>query len=99
MVFAPLSVILLVAGVFLVDEVGYSYGDLWVTIGFLGFLTSFVLGVGYYPRAGRRYGEIAAGDGPGSPAAESIYRRTATVNMVELGILLLVIVAMTTKPG
>ena len=99
MVFAPLSVILLVAGVFLVDEVGYSYGDLWVTFGFLGFLTSFVLGVGYYPRAGRRYGEIAAGDGPGSPAAESIYRRTATVNMVELGILLLVIVAMTTKPG
>ena len=44
MLFAPLSVILLVAGVFLVDEVGYSYGDLWVTIGFLGFLTSFVLG-------------------------------------------------------
>jgi uncharacterized membrane protein len=99
MVFAPLSVILLVAGVFLVEEVGYSYGDLWVTIGFLGFLTSFVLGIGYYPRAARRYGEIAGGDGPGSPAAESIYRRTATVNMVELGILLLVIVAMTTKPG
>jgi uncharacterized membrane protein len=99
LVFAPLSVILLVAGVLLVDEVGYSYGDLWVTIGFLGFLTSFVLGIGYYPRAGRRYGEIAAGDGPGSPAAEWIYRRTATVNMVELSILLLVIIAMTTKPG
>jgi len=75
------------------------FAPLWVTIGFLGFLTSFVLGVGYYPRAGRRYGEIAAGDGPGSRAAESIYRRTATVNMVELSILLLVIVAMTTKPG
>ena len=33
------------------------------------------------------------------PRAEAIYRRTATVNMAELTILLLVIVAMTTKPG
>ena len=99
MVYAPLSVILLVAGILLVDEVGYSYGDLWITIGFLGFLTSFVLGVGYYARAGRRYAAIAANEGAGSPAAELLDRRTATVKMVELGILLLVIVAMTTKPG
>jgi uncharacterized membrane protein len=99
MVFAPLSVVLLIAGVLLVEEVGYSYGDLWVTIGFLGFLTSFVLGVGYYPRAGRRYAEVAAGEGPGSPPAEAIYSRTATVNLVELTILLAVIIAMTTKPG
>jgi hypothetical protein len=48
-------VVLLIAGVFLVDEAGYSYGDLWVTIAFLGFLVSLVLGVGYYPWAGRRY--------------------------------------------
>jgi hypothetical protein len=34
MVYAPLSVILLVVGILLVDEVGYSYGDLWITIGF-----------------------------------------------------------------
>ena len=99
MVYAPLSVILLIAGIFLVDEVGYSYGDLWVTIGFIGFLVSFALGIGYYTRAGRQYAEVAANDGPGSAAAEAIYRRTATVNMVELTILLLVVVAMTTKPG
>jgi uncharacterized membrane protein len=99
MVFAPLSVILLVAGVLLVNEVGYSYGDPWIGIGFLGFLVSFLLGVGYYPAAGRKYGEIAAGEGPGSAGAQTLYRRTATVNMVELTILLLVIVAMTTKPG
>jgi uncharacterized membrane protein len=99
MVYAPLSVILLIAGILLVEEVGYSYGDLWITIGFIGFLVSFALGVGYYARAGRRYAKVAAGDGPGSPAAEGIYRRTATVNMVELTILLVVIVAMTTKPG
>ena len=97
--FAPLAVVLLVAGILLVEEVGYSYGDLWITIGFVGFLASFVVGVAYYPRAGRRYGEIAAAEGPGSPGATAIYRQVANVNSVEIAIMLLVIVAMTTKPG
>jgi uncharacterized membrane protein len=97
--YAPLSLILLIAGVLLVDEVGYGYGDFWITIGFLGFLTSFVLGVGYYPRAGRRYEAVAAGDGPGSPAAEALYRRTLGVNTFELTVLLLVVLDMAVKPG
>jgi uncharacterized membrane protein len=99
MLFAPLSVILLVAGILLVDEVGYSYGDFWITIGFVGFLTSLALGVAYYPRAGRRYAEIAAGEGPGSRAAAALYRRTAVVHMVELTVLLLVVIDMAVKPG
>jgi uncharacterized membrane protein len=98
-IFAPLSVVLLITGVLLVEEVGYSYGDLWITLGFTGFLTSFVLGIVYYPRAGRRYEQVAAGDGPGSPAAQAVYRRTATVNMVELTVLLLVVIDMAVKPG
>jgi uncharacterized membrane protein len=98
-IFAPLSVVLLIAGVLLVEEVGYSYGDLWITLGFMGFLTSFVLGIVYYPRAGRRYEQVAAGDGPGSPAAQAVYRRTATVNMVEMSVLLLIVIDMAVKPG
>ena len=51
--FAPLAVVLLVAGILLVDEVGYSYGDLWITIGFVGFLASFVVGRGLLPARGQ----------------------------------------------
>jgi uncharacterized membrane protein len=98
-IYAPLSVILLIAGVLLVEEVGYSYGDVWISIGFLGFLTSFVIGVGYYARAGQQYERIAAGEGPGSPAAEAIYRRTANVNAFELSVLLVVVIVMAVKPG
>jgi uncharacterized membrane protein len=99
MLYAPLSVILLIAGVLLVEELDYSYGELFITIGFLGFLNSFVIGVAYYPRAGRRYEEIAGGDGPGSPAAQAIYRRTANANTFELTVLLLVVIDMAVKPG
>jgi uncharacterized membrane protein len=99
MVYAPLSVILLIAGVLLVDEVGYGYGDFWITVGFLGFLTSFVVGIFYYPRAAKQYAGLAEKEGAGSPAATAIYRRTATVNMVELTVLLLVVIDMAVKPG
>jgi uncharacterized membrane protein len=33
MVFAPASIVLIVAGSFLVDEAGYDYGDTWVILG------------------------------------------------------------------
>ena len=98
-VYAPLSVVLLIAGILLVDEVGYDYGEFWITIGFVGFLTSFLVGVFYYPRAAKQYAALAAGDGAGSAPAQAIYRRTATVNMIELTVLLLVIVDMAVKPG
>jgi uncharacterized membrane protein len=97
--YAPLALILLIAGVLLVDEAGYDFGDPWIGIGMLGFLVSLVAGIAYYPRAGKQYERIAAGDGPGSPAARAIYRRTANVNTFEITVLLLVVVDMAVKPG
>ncbi|HZC12869.1 MAG TPA: DUF2269 family protein, partial [Thermoleophilaceae bacterium] len=34
--YTPLAIILLVAGILLIEEVGYSYGDLWITLGLTG---------------------------------------------------------------
>ncbi|MGH2713811.1 MAG: DUF2269 family protein [Thermoleophilaceae bacterium] len=99
MLYAPLSVIQLIAGVLLVDELGYGYGDFWITIGFIGFLNSFLIGAIYYSRAGKRYEAVAAGEGAGSPAAQALYRRTANVNTYELTVLLLVVIDMAVKPG
>ena len=97
--YAPLAVVLLIAGVLLVEELDYSYGDAWITIGFLGFLSSFALGIGYYGRAAKQYEQIAAADGAGSPAAQAIYRRTANVNVFEISVLLFVVIDMAVKPG
>jgi uncharacterized membrane protein len=97
--YAPLAVVLLIAGLLLVDEAGYDFGDPWIGIGMLGFLISLALGLAYYPRAAKQYERIAAGDGAGSPAAQAIYRRTATVNTFEISVLLLVVIDMAVKPG
>src|SRR5690606_22367174 len=47
--YAPLALILLVAGFLLVDEAGYELGDLFFSLALLGWLISFVLGMAFYP--------------------------------------------------
>jgi uncharacterized membrane protein len=97
--YAPLSIALIIAGVLLVEEVGYSYGDLWITLGFLGWLFSLAVGIGFYPRQARKVDAAVAGGGPAAPEAQATVGRILLVNSIEITILLLVIVDMAVKPG
>jgi uncharacterized membrane protein len=97
--YAPTSLVLLIAGVLLVDEVGYDFGDLWITLGFLGWAFSFFVGIGYYGPQDKKLQALVAADGPTAPGVVQNVRQALMVNQVELLILFLVIVDMTTKPG
>jgi uncharacterized membrane protein len=97
--YAPLSMLLLIAGILLVNEAGYEFSDPWVGIGMAGWLFSFAVGVGYYGRAGKRFEEAAAAEGPASGAAQAVYRQVVNVNVVELAILFFVVIVMAVKPG
>ncbi|MBA2505761.1 MAG: hypothetical protein H0V29_07435 [Thermoleophilaceae bacterium] len=97
--YAPLSLILLVAGVLLVGEVGYEHSQLWITLAYLGWLTSFVIGILYYSRKGKELETIVAGEGLESDAFLANYAAVARVNTVELTILFLIVVDMVVKPG
>ena len=97
--YAPLSLILVVAGSFLVNEAGYEFSQLWITLGYVAWLVSFVLGVGFYGREQKRIDEIAEREGPDGAGVDAGIRRTLIVNSVELLILVLAVVDMTVKPG
>ena len=97
--YAPLSAVLLIAGIFLVKKAGYEMSDAFVSIGFTGWIISFLVGVLYYPRAGKRREAIVASDGLQSDAFLASYAQVAKVNMIELTILLLVVIDMALKPG
>ncbi len=97
--YAPLAIVLLVAGILLVDEVGYEYSDLWISLAMLAWVFSLVLGVAFYPREGRRIEAAAAEGGPGAPAARQSINRLLMVNAIEVTILLAVVVDMAVKPG
>jgi uncharacterized membrane protein len=97
--YAPLALILIVAGVLLVEEVGYGYGDLWITVGFLGWLFSLALGLGFYPQQSRKIDAAVAAGGPTSADAQTGIRRVLLFNSIEITVLVLVVIDMAIKPG
>ena len=97
--YAPLAIILIVAGVLLVEEVGYEYSDLWITLGFLGWLFSLVVGLGFYPQQGRKIEAAISADGVTSEVAQTGIRRILMVNSIEVLVLVLVVIDMAVKPG
>jgi uncharacterized membrane protein len=98
-VFSIASILVILAGSWLVDELGYDYSDTWVTLGYAGWFVSFLLGVGFYPREGKRREkqiEASGADGPHVSASIDRILRVATVDTI---IVTLVVLDMTTKPG
>ncbi len=97
--YAPLALVLIVAGVLLVEEVGYSYGDLWITLGFVGWLFSLALGLAFYPQQSRKIDAAVAAEGPLSQTAQAGINRILLVNSIEITVLVLVVIDMAVKPG
>ena len=95
------SLFLLIAGILLVtrDEGGFEFSDTFVQIGLAGWVISFLIGIGFYGREGKKRAGIVESEGAASPSVAASFRRTAMVNSFELLILLIVVVDMTTKPG
>ena len=97
--YAPLSLILLVAGILLVGEAGYEHSDLFITLGYLGWLNSFVIGAGIYPRMEKSAVAAAEAGGTDSQEFQDRFARIGRLNLYELAVLLLVVVDMAVKPG
>ena len=98
-VFAVASVVVILAGSWLVDEAGYEYSDTWVTLGYAGWFISFLFGVGFYGQEGKRREKAIEEGGLESAAVAKSLNRVLTVAAVDSVIITLVVVDMTTKPG
>jgi uncharacterized membrane protein len=97
--YAPLSLVVIVAGVLLVDEAGYELDQLWISLGFTGWLIAFVIGAFIYPRLAKRRDALIAERGETGDVAEQSLRRLLNVNSIEILVMALVIVDMAAKPG
>ena len=95
------SLLLIIAGVLLVtrDEGGWEFSDTFIQIGMTGWVISFLIGIGFYGREGKKRAALVESEGPESPAVSASFRRTTMVNSFELLILLAVVIDMTIKPG
>jgi uncharacterized membrane protein len=96
-VFIPSSLLVLVFGVLLVIEGPWDFGTTWVTLGLIGYAFSFLVGIVYLsPESGRIDKALAAG---AMEEAQGRIARITLVSRIELVILFLVVVVMTTKPS
>ena len=97
--YAPTSLVLLIAGILLVNEAGYEFSQLWITLGFLGWIFSFLVGIGYYGPKDKKLQALVAAEGPTAPGVVENVRQALMVNSFEILILVLVVIDMTVKPG
>jgi len=97
--YAPLALILLVAGILLVNEAGYEFSQAWISIAFVGWGISFLLGVGYYGPQDKKLQRLVAAEGPQASGVAANVRQAIFVNQIELLILVLIVIDMTVKPG
>ena len=81
------------------SEAGYDYSDTWVTIGYVGWLISFLFGVAFYGPEGKRREKIVEERGIDDPGVVKSLNRVLTVAAVDSVIITLVVIDMTTKPG
>ncbi len=96
-IFIPSSLTVLVFGVLLVIEGPWSFDTTWVVLGLIGYALSFLVGILYLsPESGRIHKAMAAG---AMAEAQTRIARITLVSRIELLVLFLVAVDMTTKPG
>jgi uncharacterized membrane protein len=91
----------LVAGVVpvLVSDGLWTFGDAWISYGFVGVALSIVFGAVLSQRAARELQEVTASDGATSPAAAAVQRRLNRLGSIDVVILVSVVAAMVWKPG
>lgn len=96
--FAPMSIIVIIAGPLLADRI-YEVDQTWLTLGFIGWFLSFVIGVAFYPREGKRREKLVEQHGVEHPSVAASVNRVLTVATIDTLIIVLVVIDMTTKPG
>jgi uncharacterized membrane protein len=96
--FIPTTWILLLAGIAMMINLDWSWGQNWIVFGLIAFAFSFAVGMGFLGPEGGRIAAIIEREGPDSPAAQARIRRVLTVSRCELVILTTVIVNMVVKP-
>lgn len=98
-VLMPASIVLLIAGLWLVFEGDWGFGPLWVKLGLGIYVVSAVAGAVFLGPLYKKIGELRAERGPGDAEVTSLVQRIATLSWIDLVLLVAAVFVMTVKPG
>jgi uncharacterized membrane protein len=96
LIFIPSSLLVLAFGIWLTIEGPWSFGDLWIVLGLVGYGLTFLTGVLWIAPQSKR--AMMARDGGLSPEAEFVARRMTTFARLDMAVLFIVVLDMAVKP-
>jgi hypothetical protein len=78
----------------------WSFTDPWIVIAIVGYLATFVTGIGVLgPSAGKIEKLMASGKSPDDPEVQTLIKRTMMTGRIDVAVLLLIVCDMVLKPG
>ncbi|HYP22040.1 MAG TPA: DUF2269 family protein [Actinomycetota bacterium] len=98
-VLMPASIVLLVAGLWMVFEGEWGFEPLWVKLGLAIYVISAVAGAVFLGPLYKQVGVLRAERGPGDAELTARLQRISTLSWIDMGLLVAAIFVMTVKPG
>jgi uncharacterized membrane protein len=96
--FAPASIVVIIAGPLLASDLDLDFGEAWIQIGFVGWFLSFLIGVFFYNREEKKREAIIDQQGVEADAVRASLDRVITVAAIDTAIVTLVVLDMVIKP-
>jgi hypothetical protein len=94
------SLLLIITGVLGVIEGPWEFSQAWISIGLTVWVIGFVLGAGFFgPTLKRISGYVAEDGGVMTERSEVLWSRVILATRIQLVLLVIVVIAMVTKPG
>jgi len=96
--FSPSAGIVLLAGIAMMINTNWGWGHFWITVGLIGFASTFVTGVAVLAPRSKRIDELIDTVGVEAPETHDAIRQLLLIARFDIAVLLLVIVDMVVKP-
>jgi uncharacterized membrane protein len=96
--FAPVGLVTFLMGIAMMLNTNWGWDKFWVVVGLVGYLATFVIGLGLIaPTVKKLHASIEA-HGPTHPESVALTRRAMLIARVDTALLLVVVLDMVTKP-
>jgi uncharacterized membrane protein len=97
-VFAPVGLIVLLAGIAMVVNLHWGWGTSWIVAGLVGYAMTFLTGLLVLGPQAKRIAQLIETRGADDAETQAAIRRILLIARVDEGVLLLVVAIMVLKP-
>jgi uncharacterized membrane protein len=97
-VFAPVGLLVLLAGIGMVANLHLGFGTSWIVLGLVGYAITFLTGLLVLGPQAKRIGHLIETVGAEAAETQAAIKRILLIARVDEGVLLLVVAAMILKP-